>query len=61
MNNNLKVFVNKNYSGNLFYEDDKYIFNYNESAMDVVSLTMPIRSASWNSKKLHPIFQMNIL
>ena len=60
MKDNLKVFINKTHSGNLIYEDDKYIFNYNESAMDVVSLTMPIRSASWNSKKLHPIFQMNM-
>lgn len=31
-----------------------------ESAKDIVSLTMPIRNASWNSSKLHPIFQMNM-
>ena len=57
MNNNLKVFINKTHSGNLSHEDDKYIFNYDKSSTDVVSLTMPIRSASWNSKKLHPIFR----
>ncbi|OHD97997.1 MAG: hypothetical protein A3E21_03135 [Sulfurimonas sp. RIFCSPHIGHO2_12_FULL_36_9] len=58
--NSLKIYLNKIHSGNLTYEDDRYIFNYLESAKDVVSLTMPIRAASWDSKKLHPIFQMNI-
>jgi len=60
MNNNLKVFINKTHSGTLSFENEQYVFNYKESAKDVVSLTMPIRSASWNSKKLHPIFQMNM-
>jgi len=60
MNDNLKVYINKTYNGNLSFEDDKYIFNYNENAKELVSLTMPIRSASWDSKKLHPIFQMNM-
>ena len=58
--NNLKVFVNKNITGALNFENDTYIFNYKDDAKDIVSLTMPIRSASWNSKKLHPIFQMNM-
>ena len=56
----LKVYLNTVLSGNLAYENDQYIFNYTSVAKDVVSLTMPIRSASWNSKKLHPIFQMNL-
>ena len=60
MNNNLKVFINKTHSGTLSFENEQYVFNYKELAKDVVSLTMPIRSASWNSKKLHPIFQMNM-
>ena len=60
MEDSIKVFVNKTHSGNLSYEDDKYIFNYKESARDLVSLTMPLRNSSWNSKKLHPIFQMNM-
>jgi serine/threonine-protein kinase HipA len=59
-NDKLKVYLNTAYIGNLAYEDEKYIFNYTSDAKDVVSLTMPIRSASWNSKKLHPIFQMNL-
>ncbi|MFA7069589.1 MAG: type II toxin-antitoxin system HipA family toxin [Sulfurimonas sp.] len=58
--NSLKVFVNQNQNGILSFENDTYIFNYKDSAKDIVSLTMPKRSASWNSKKLHPIFQMNM-
>jgi serine/threonine-protein kinase HipA len=60
MRDNLKVYINKTHNGNLSFEDDKYIFNYIQNAKDLVSLTMPIRSASWDSKKLHPIFQMNM-
>lgn len=60
MSNDLKVFINKTHSGSLSFENEQYVFNYKESASDVVSLTMPIRSASWNSKKLHPVFQMNM-
>ena len=56
----LKVYLNKIHNGNLAYEEEQYTFNYTSDAKDVVSLTMPIRSASWNSKKLHPIFQMNL-
>ncbi|MGM0518757.1 MAG: type II toxin-antitoxin system HipA family toxin [Campylobacterota bacterium] len=56
----LKVYINKTHSGNLFFEDEKYVFNYLEDAKNIVSLTMPIRSASWDSKKLHPVFQMNM-
>lgn len=60
MSDKLKVYINKNYNGNLNLEDEKYIFNYIENANELVSLTMPLRSASWDSKKLHPIFQMNM-
>ena len=57
---NLKVYINKSHSANVVFEDEKYVFNYLDIAKDVVSLTMPIRSSSWDSKKLHPIFQMNL-
>ena len=57
---NLKVFVNAILSGRLSEEEDQYVFNYDEDAEALVSLTMPIRSASWTSKTLHPIFQMNM-
>ena len=38
MSDQLKVFVNKEYTGNLFFENEKYIFNYNDKANDIVSL-----------------------
>ena len=60
MKDSLKVFVNAISSGTLSTEDNQYVFNYDEDAEDLVSLTMPLRSASWISKTLHPIFQMNM-
>jgi len=60
MNDKLKVYINKTHNGNLAFEEDKYVFNYLEKSNDIVSLTMPIRASSWDSKKLHPIFQMNL-
>ncbi|WP_428739882.1 type II toxin-antitoxin system HipA family toxin [Sulfurimonas sp.] len=57
---NTTVFVNKTDTGTLSFEDERYVFNYHTNADDIVSLTMPIRSASWDSKNLHPIFQMNM-
>jgi len=59
-NEKLKVYINKTDSGYLVYEDEKYVFNYLTNVKDIVSLTIPIRKSSWNSKKLHPIFQMNL-
>ena len=58
--NSVKVFTNKSLCGDITYENEKYIFNYGDSATDTVSLTMPIRKESWVSKKLHPIFEMNM-
>jgi serine/threonine-protein kinase HipA len=42
--------------------DQKYVFAYNPGADPgvQVSLTMPVRLASWISRDLHPIFQMNL-
>lgn len=57
---NLRVYVNKSLNGELSLENEKYVFNYLRDAKDVVSLTMPIRTSSWVSKELHPIFQMNM-
>ncbi len=58
--NSLKVYTNKTLCGDLAFEDGQYVFNYKDSATSVVSLTMPIRKSSWNSKRLHPIFEMNM-
>jgi len=60
MNDRLKVYINKTHNGNLSYENEMYVFNYKEDAKDLISITMPIRSSSWDSKKLHPVFQMNM-
>lgn len=41
----------------------QYIFAYDPAATrpdSQISLTMPIRLESWNSRDLHPIFQMNL-
>jgi len=57
---NLDVFVNQKPTGSLSFEAYQYIFNYNNEAKDLVSLTMPIRAQSWKSRGLHPIFQMNL-
>ncbi len=56
----LKVYTNKELCGDLAYENEQYVFNYKDEAKAIVSLTMPIRKASWISKKLHPIFEMNM-
>lgn len=50
-------------SGLLAREKDKeYVFSYSPDAGadSQVSLTMPVRLASWLSRDLHPIFQMNL-
>ncbi len=59
-NSHLDVFVNQKLTGSLCLEEHKYIFNYNNKAKDLVSLTMPVRAESWNSRALHPVFQMNM-
>ena len=55
----MQVYVNHAETGTLSKEE-KFIFNYDAKAQDIVSLTMPIRSESWSSQALHPIFQMNM-
>ena len=56
----MKVFINKDEIGTLLREEEKNVFTYRDGAEDVVSVTMPVRAASWVSDKLHPIFQMNL-
>jgi len=57
---NLEVFVNKAKAGVLAKEADTFVFSYESDAKDLVSVTMPIRTQSWNSNRLHPIFEMNL-
>jgi len=56
----LKIYINNTPVGALAKESDKFIFTYTEDAPLPVSVTMPLRTESWVSKKLHPIFQMSL-
>lgn len=42
--------------------DGEHVFAYRPEAPppDAVSLTMPVRLKSWQSRDLHPVFQMNL-
>ncbi|CAN8142757.1 serine/threonine-protein kinase HipA [uncultured Thiomicrorhabdus sp.] len=57
----LRVWVNSKPSGTLSRERGEYLFNYlSLSASDAVSLTMPVRSKSYVSESLFPIFEMHL-
>ena len=61
MNDFLTVKVDSKISGVLSFEENEYIFSYKaEDKKDFISLTMPVRAKSWNSKDLHPLFEMHL-
>ena len=61
MSDFLTVKVDSKTSGILSFEGNEYIFSYKiEDKKDFISLTMPVRAKSWNSKNLHPIFEMHL-
>lgn len=61
MNDFLTVKVDSKTSGILSFEENEYVFSYkSEDKKDFISLTMPVRAKSWNSKDLHPIFEMHL-
>lgn len=61
MSDFLTVKVDSKTSGILSFEENEYIFSYKtEDKKDFISLTMPIRAKSWNSKALHPLFEMHL-
>ncbi|MGB5196740.1 MAG: type II toxin-antitoxin system HipA family toxin [Candidatus Deferrimicrobium sp.] len=57
----LTVWVGPHKVGMLERAED-YVFAYHPDASlsDAVSLTMPVRLKSWQSRDLHPVFQMNL-
>jgi serine/threonine-protein kinase HipA len=57
---NLDIYTNSDKAGVLALESNKYVFTYDSHAPSIVSVTMPIRTQSWTSSKLHPIFEMNL-
>lgn len=61
MSDFLTVKVDSKTSGVLSFEENEYIFSYKtEDKKDFISLTMPVRAKSWNSKNLHPLFEMHL-
>ena len=64
MPNNLKVKVANKNIGNIFVENEKYIFSYihenNINQNDFISLTMPVRNEQYINNQLHPIFEMHL-
>jgi len=61
MSDFLTVKVDSKISGILSFEENEYIFSYKtEDKKDFISLTMPVRAKSWNSKDLHPLFEMHL-
>lgn len=62
MDDGLKVCVSSRMTGRLVREHKQFIFNYNANAQadDAVSLTMPVRHASYTHHQLHPIFEMHL-
>jgi len=57
---NLDIYTNSDKAGVLALESNKYVFSYDSNAKSIVSVTMPVRTQSWTSTKLHPIFEMNL-
>lgn len=61
MSDFLTVKVDSKTSGILSFEENECIFSYKtEDKKDFISLTMPVRAKSWNSKNLHPLFEMHL-
>ncbi|MCK9372377.1 MAG: type II toxin-antitoxin system HipA family toxin [Sulfuricurvum sp.] len=60
MERRINIYTNTQRAGTLAKEGDKHIFTYTSEAITPISVTMPIRSESWRSIHLHPIFEMNL-
>ncbi len=58
----LDVYVGNQRIGTLSEEADAFVFRYRDEVPEsaFVSLTMPVRLASYAWKTLHPVFQMNL-
>jgi len=58
----LKVFANRRLVGQLVKEDQQYVFQYAADAQEdgFISLTMPVRTRSYQDLSLLPIFEMHL-
>ncbi|MDD4950897.1 type II toxin-antitoxin system HipA family toxin [Sulfuricurvum sp.] len=60
MERRINIYTNTQRAGTLAKEGEKHIFAYAPEAITPISVTMPIRTESWGSINLHPIFEMNL-
>ena len=61
MNDFLTVKVNLKYPGVLSFEENEYIFSYKtEDKKILFHLLCQFWAKSWNSKNLHPLFEMHL-
>lgn len=57
---NLGVLVNNKHAGVLLREGKEFIFQYEASSEEAISLTMPVRAKSYVLPYLMPIFEMHL-
>ena len=59
---NLEVYVHEKKVGSLAFENNEYIYNYQneDDSNNYISLTMPLRQKNYINKFLHPIFEMHL-
>ncbi|MDD4856209.1 MAG: type II toxin-antitoxin system HipA family toxin [Sulfuricurvum sp.] len=60
MERRINIYINTQRAGTLAKEGEKHIFTYTPEAITPISVTMPLRTESWGSINLHPIFEMNL-
>lgn len=56
----IDVYLLDNLTGRLIKTADKHVFSYHLPAREALSLTMPLRTESYQFQGLHPVFQMNL-
>jgi serine/threonine-protein kinase HipA len=54
------VYLGDSLTGRLTRSQQKHVFGYQLNATTALSLTMPLRTESYNYDGLHPVFQMNL-
>lgn len=57
----IDVYLQRQRTGRLIRQGERHIFGYGLDATEALSLTMPLRTESYSSHDLLPVFQMNLL
>ena len=60
MSDNITVNINNRSIGKIIKEDEKFIFTYDKTDSEFLSLTMLPRVEQYVNNRLHPIFEMNL-